>query len=189
MIGRKSDPSGFTDAIIRKKTGILFHVDPGKDFSEPLEIEFRSNKHESETEWYNALTEARQMVEIILMNFCLYGCTIRYDGCKQRLLYEMAAAYDGQLRQDQSTSKAVKGSLYNENKWISLVEISSKDDDFLQRQKDMLAKEMKKVQCEHQVSGVEDTKFCDPYAIVRGSTWAEVDKGVAMLKKEIKRKY
>ena len=176
------------------KTGVLFNVNSDRAFSVPLSMEFRSNKLEVISAWDNAVIKARRIVENILINFD----AIKDDGCKDRLLYEFAASHDGPHRQNESTSRAVKCSLNDEMKWISVVEISSEDgqgekklhEDFLHKRKNVLVDKLKNMHCEYQVFGVKDTHFGDPYVLVRGRSWFDVDKAVDIVKHEIqKEKY
>lgn len=151
--------------------------------------------------WERDMDRARKIVEEILLRFNLRGLPLIQEdhGSKSRLLYETAVSYDGQHRPLQSTSRAVKqihphstGDCY-----MSLLEIpfimQNGRKKFHSRflcESTLIDKINKFGGCQHKVYGADykmRALYCDPFVLVIGSHWKDVDHAVDALKLEIQK--
>lgn len=150
------------------------------------------------------LVVARRRIEDILMNFCITGShPIKEDGSKGRLLYEILANCVGSHcdRPKESTSNVViQLNPFDPNqkhRCMSLLELPftlNKDNKVFPGHFLLDSKVMMEVKnqtgCNYMVIGGDFgpvARYCDPYVLVFGHHWKQVDQAMEILKSETRK--
>jgi hypothetical protein len=163
-----------------------------------LAIELRIQNDKGREANEQSLLEARKMVEDILLDFSYNNLPpIKNDGSAGRLMYEIAASFDGPHRYKESTSKAVKQRYPKEKSTcMSVLDLPCVIDEDGEKTfctgyllKDHLTKRIKRLKGRHLVCDRKgmDTRWCDSYILVYGDSFTIVDKTARLLKDEIRR--
>ena len=143
--------------------------------------------------WYLPyLDEAREKLQELLMHYLDF---IGDSAAKGRLTYEVASSCTGPHRPKESTSNAVGWRGPNGPGYLSLVELpfefhngirSFHAQMILQTQKNQ---HMKRLGCLIKIYGDDfgaPLKYCDPYALVSGGSWQNVDIAVEIVRDALK---
>ena len=144
--------------------------------------------------WYlPCLDEAREKLQELLMHYLDF---IDDSAAKGRLTYEVASSCTGPHRPKESTSNAVGWRGPNGPGFLSLVELPFVFHDgirsfhahrILQTQK---TQHMKRLGCLIKIYGDDfgaPLKYCDPYALLSGGSWQNVDEAVEIVRDALKR--
>ena len=139
------------------------------------------------------LTDAREKVQDLLLDYLDY---IDDPGAKGRLSYETALICTGCHRPADSTSSAVEWKGPNWSGFISLVELPKCNEGRLFNASTLLDEQegqnIQRLGCSIKIYGDAfgvPLKYCDPYLLVSGGTWQNVDKAVEIVRNAISNHY
>ncbi|KAL9187303.1 hypothetical protein ACHAXT_001406 [Thalassiosira profunda] len=189
LIGSKRDGRKGVADIGKESKNCRIYVkyDPKSKVDHPMSIHFLAN---SRTSAVRDLHDLREAVQTLLVQFI--G---PFDpGCAGRLLYEVARSCWGPHRPEGSRSRAVcvRDPIARGYDVMSLVELPSirysdgkvaHHASFL----DKYAAQLDEHDCFVEICAKKFTPvtFCDPYALVRGKTWQDVDLAVDIVNRAI----
>ena len=147
------------------------------------------------------LKRASNMAQHILLSFLpsesFYNVRIREDGSRFRLVYDISASYQGNHRPINSTSSAVRVCLDGKICFLTILELPRTINrvnkifhgHFLSEAQ-VVMKVKSLTECTIKVVGDDfgtKTIFCEPYCIVSGEQWKQVDQAAEILRIEIQR--
>ena len=139
------------------------------------------------------LIETREKVQELLLDYLDF---IDDPGAKGRLSYETALSCTGCHRPVDSTSCAVEWKGPNWSGFISLVELPKCNEGRLFNASTILDEQegqnIQRLGCSIKIYGDAfgvPLKYCDPYLLVSGGTWQNVDKAVEIVRNAISNHY
>ena len=177
---------------ITQESQCRIHIDMKDDVFVPMKIYVDANNVSTAQQ---DLLRARQMIQDLFMNY------VGNDGCRGRLLYEIAQSCWGPHRPTHSLSNAVKDLNplldYPKSSFMSIVEISYEHFEHLKEKSFHAAhilhkpflREISNLGCDLILvaKGFQVyTNLCDPYVFVYGRTYQDVDRAVRMVKEKIR---
>lgn len=177
---------------INQESNCRVHVDMKKDVFVPLKIHVEPLNAPTVQQ---DLCRARQLLQDLLLDY------VGNDGCRGRLLYEIAQSCWGAHRPSVSTSNAVKDVnplLDNPmTTFMSIVEISYEENNN-RKEKSFHAAHILHKPLLHDISALGcdlmlvaegfrcSTNLCEPYVFVYGRRYQDVDKAVQIVKGKIR---
>ena len=123
---------------------------------------------------------ALQKVDELLLDYLDY---VGDPGAKGRMTYEVAASCPGPHRPTDSTSNAVGWNSPNGYVFLSLIELPSGYNYGSEGLRTKLLSVASHLGCFVKIYG--DVKHCDPYVLVNGKTWENVDEAVEIVRDSI----
>ena len=206
LIGSKNNTGGTKIGRIRQETSCSIHIDYNDQPSSP------HNKTPDlfMTVTVTPLNPPTAQQDLTTARFKLEQLFLDYvgsdDGCKGRLLYELASSCWGPHRPKDSTSGAVKQrdpfktDDPNYMVYMSVVDLPSKASSRKGERRSFHGKFLlapltlyrisQENGCRIKLCGDEfriPVEYCDPYVLVMGKFWQNVDRAVDIVKEEIQR--
>ena len=189
---RKDFNSADNMNTILQQAGVFVH-DPTGQWRADGKDEIEVGVHRKPYFDVHRLTATRERVQDLLLDYLDY---IDDPGAKGRLSYETALSCTGCHRPVDSTSCAVEWKGPNWSGFISLVELAKCNVGRLFNASTILNEQegqnIQRLGCSIKMYGDAfgvPLKYCDPYLLVSGGTWQNVDKAVEIVRNAISNHY
>ena len=193
LLGKTNDRRRGQNMLrIYQETNCKVHIDMDDNHFTPMKIYLEPQNSNTVQQ---DLNRARQMIQDLFLDY------VGNDACRGRLICEIAQSCWGPHRPTSSTSKAVRDINFLVDTrpvcFMSIVEISYEYDERTKEKsfhaahilfKDFL-RDISRVPCDIILVAKgfkQSTNWCDPYVLVFGRRYTDVDEGVRMVQQKIR---